>query len=291
MDRSSILEVRSQVQQVQAELQARSRYLAERGLVPQLFLLQIGDQEADRAYAASLERKGRQLGIEVRKPKQTLSPERPEQALTLVRELNCDPQLDGILLLRPLEDSALERELCQALSQTRDVDVCNPETLGRFYAGLHDEAPCTAEACLRFLRYLDYDCRGKQVLIVGRSPVVGRPLAELFLRAQAAVSLVHSQSTGSRELVQTQDLVVLAAGRRQLPLLDHLRSGQLVLDVGIHSGPDGQLQGDADAEELIARGISVSAVPGGVGALTSLILLERVIRRAETRLLAGAQDL
>ncbi len=265
------------------ELTGRIAACREAGVQPALAVLRVGESDADLSYEKGIRKRCDMLGIVVRR---TVLAENctQEELLGAVDQANIDPQIHGILLFRPLPKHLDEREVMQHILPAKDVDAVTMLSAAGLYMGDPNAfAPCTAEAVMRILHYYDIPCAGKRAVVIGRSAVIGRPVSLLLLGENATVTICHSYSQDLPAIVREADIIVAAAGKREMIGKDHLRAGQVVLDVGIHAREDGTLCGDVnypEAEELAA---AVTPVPGGVGAVTTAVLLEHVVRVAESR--------
>lgn len=255
-------------------LQDESAALRARGVTPCLAIVRAGERDGDLAYERAARKRCEALGIEVRSV--VLDADAPREALLdTIAALNADVSVHGILPLRPLPHDA---EVCAALAPEKDVDGVTGASMAALYAGAGTgSAPCTAEACLALLKHYEVPLAGRRAVVIGRSLVIGKPVAMLLLRENATVTIAHSKSENLSALCREADILIVAAGKAGLIGGEHLRAGQTVIDVGIHDAPDGTLCGDvrfAEAEPLVG---AITPVPGGVGAVTTAILAEHVI--------------
>ena len=248
-----------------AGLAPRVRALRKRGVTPTLVILRVGAQEESRAYERAAKKACTAAGVE------SFTVELPESAqmdavLHAVRSINAEPGVHGALLLRPMPFARTERAACRALAPEKDVDGVTPASLAAVFAGEAGAfAPCTARAVLELLDYYGIDPAGKRVAVVGRSLVVGRPLAMLLTARDATVTLCHSR---------TRDLPGVCRGA------DCFAPGQTVIDVGTNATPEG-LRGDVDFAAAQGVASAVSPVPGGVGRVTNAVLALHTIEAAE----------
>jgi len=262
-------------------LALRVQALRDRGTVPALAVLRVGDPPGGAAYENSILKRCAKTGVEVRR---RLIPE--DQAGTrlpdAIREINADPSIHGCLLLRPLADRAAELEAQALLSPEKDVDGMTPLSLSAVFTGRGSGfPPCTARACLELLDYYRVPLRGRRAVVVGRSLVVGRPLAMLLQARDATVTICHSQTQGLAEICREADILISAAGRPGLVDRACLRPGQVVVDVGTSAGGDGSLRGDVRFDEAEPVAAAITPVPGGVGAVTTAVLCGQVVEAAE----------
>lgn len=258
-----------------APLAERSRKLADWGAAPCLAIVRVGARQDDLAYESAAVRRCGVCGVTARRIALPADIP-PRRLLRELSALNADEGVHGILLLRPLpfDDTAA----CAALAPEKDVDGLTPASMASLYAGTGPGfAPCTAEACVALLRHYNIPIAGRRVTVVGRSLVIGKPAAMLLLRENATVTVAHSRTEHLAEVCREADILIVAAGREGLIGAEHVRAGQTVLDVGIHTAPDGTLRGDVrfrEAEPIVA---ALTPVPGGVGALTTALLCRHTV--------------
>jgi methylenetetrahydrofolate dehydrogenase (NADP+)/methenyltetrahydrofolate cyclohydrolase len=268
---------------VMESLKSRTAALAARGAVPVLGILRVGEKEADRAYEGSAIRRCEAAGVRVRS---RVFPGDVPEALLLdsLRSLNEDRAVHGILVLRPLPAHIDDAAVRETLLPEKDVDGITEGSLAGVFTGgkFRGFPPCTAEACVELLSHHRIGVEGRRAVVVGRSLVVGRPAAMLLMHRNATVTLCHTRTGNLAAVVREGDIVIAAAGRPESLGRDCFREGQSVIDVGIHVKPGGGLCGDVrfdEAEQVVA---ALSPVPGGVGPLTSVLLVRHVIQAAET---------
>lgn len=263
------------------ELAPRILALGKAGVTPTLAVLRVGARPDDLAYEAGAEKRCRQLSIGFRS---VVLPETVTQAAVLdaIRSINADRSIHGCLLLRPLPKAMDERMLTNSLSPDKDVDGMTEASLAGVFTGSGTGyAPCTAQACMELLRYYGVGVSGKNVVVVGRSLVVGRPVSMLLMAQNATVTLCHTRTVDLPGLCQKADILVAAAGRAELLTGDYFSAGQTVLDVGMQMGPKGTLTGDVafDQAEPIVK--AITPVPGGIGAVTTAVLMRHIVEAAE----------
>ncbi|TRV78291.1 bifunctional 5,10-methylenetetrahydrofolate dehydrogenase/5,10-methenyltetrahydrofolate cyclohydrolase [Streptomyces sp. 130] len=197
-----------------------------------------------------------------------------------LRRLSDDPQVHGVILQTPLPAGAALEDLASAIAPEKDVDGANPLSLGRLAAGLPAFAPATAEAVVRLLEHHEVELAGRHAVVVGRSTVVGKPAAHLLLDRDATVTVCHSRTADLAAVTRTADVLVAAVGRAGLLTADHVRDGAVVIDVGTNPTPDGGLVGDVDPAAAERAG-GLTPVPGGVGPVTTALLLRHTVQAAE----------
>lgn len=258
--------------------------LLKKGIVPTLAILRVGKREDDLSYERGAMKRCAQVGIEVKQVVLDGDIDN-EQFLKKLEELNQDDRVDGILMFRPLPKQLDEEVATRLLAVEKDIDGNTQGSLAGIYANTGDGfAPCTAEAVMAILNYYGIEMAGKKAVVIGRSLVIGRPVAMLLMHKQATVTICHSRSKKIDKISRKADILVAAAGQMQSIDRNYIKEGQIVIDVGIHWDEKAQkLCGDVvtnDVEEVVA---AVTPVPGGVGAVTTSILAKHVLEAAIKR--------
>lgn len=245
---------------------------------PCLAAVSVGAQPDDLAYLRSIALSAEHCGVTVR-PVPLPADCAPETLTDTLRALSADGAVHGVLLLRPLPAALRAQEILDTLDARKDVDGMTTASLGALVTGAAGFAPCTAEACMELLRAHDIDPAGKRVTVVGRSLVIGRPAALLLTRADATVTLCHRKTPDLAARCRDADILLAAAGAPGLITRDFVRPGQIVLDAGATALPDGTLRGDVAPD---AAAIAVcTPVPGGIGSVTTALLLRHTVQAAE----------
>lgn len=245
---------------------------------PCLAAVSVGAQPDDLAYLHSIAQAAEGCGVAVR-PFPLPADCAPETLTDTLRALSADGAVHGVLLLRPLPAALRAQEILDTLDARKDVDGMTTRSLGALVTGAAGFAPCTAEACMELLRAHDIDPAGKRVTVVGRSLVIGRPAALLLTRADATVTLCHRKTPNLAARCRDADILLAAAGAPGLITRDFVRPGQIVLDAGATALPDGTLRGDVAPD---AAAIAVcTPVPGGIGSVTTALLLRHTVQAAE----------
>ncbi len=243
---------------------------------PCLALLLVGDNEASTHYVALKAKMAAKVGINTREF--ALPAAVSESALVAtIEELNNDPAVDAILLQLPLPAHINTPKMLMAISPKKDVDGFHPYNVGLLHMGLSGIQPCTPRGIMALLAEYKINVSGKRALVIGRSNIVGTPMAALLKRADATVTLAHSKSQNLRELIAEADIVVSAAGKAGLVHGSMLKSGAIVIDVGQNYGSDGTLCGDVDFISAEKKAAYITPVPGGVGPLTIAFLLKNAL--------------
>lgn len=245
---------------------------------PCLAAVSVGAQPDDRAYLRSIALSAAGCGVTVR-PVPLPADCAPETLTDTLRALSADGAVHGVLLLRPLPAALRAQEILDTLDARKDVDGMTTRSLGALVTGAAGFAPCTAEACMELLRAHGIDPAGRRVTVVGRSLVIGRPAALLLTRADATVTLCHRKTPDLAARCREADILLAAAGAPGLITRDFVRPGQIVLDAGATALPDGTLRGDVAPD---AAAIAVcTPVPGGIGSVTTALLLRHTVQAAE----------
>ncbi len=263
---------------------ARCEALKAKGITPTLAVVRVGAREDDLSYERGVMTRCGKVGVAVR---QYLLPAdaAQEQLLDVIAGINADPAIHGCLLFRPLPKQFDDRTIRAALSPEKDIDgITDGSLAGVFTNTAIGYPPCTAQACLEILRHYDLPLSGKRAVVVGRSLVVGKPAAMMLDRQNATVTLCNSRTQNLPALCKEADILVVAMGKMGFIGGDCLREGQVVVDVGIHVNAEGKLCGDvrfAEAEPVVG---AITPVPGGVGTVTTSVLVSHVVDAAEKTL-------
>ena len=260
---------------------ARCAALREKGVVPTLAVVRVGAREDDLSYEKGVMARCAKVGVEV---KQFLLPAdaAQEELLGVIACINADPSIHGCLLFRPLPRQFDDRTVRAALAPEKDIDgITDGSLAGVFTNTVLGYPPCTAQACLEILKFYGIPLSGRRAVVVGRSLVVGKPAAMMLDRENATVTLCNSRTRDLPEVCREADIVVVAMGKAGAVGAEHLREGQVVVDVGIHVNEEGKLCGDVrfgEAEPLVE---AITPVPGGVGTVTTSVLVSHVVEAAE----------
>ncbi|MGI9145034.1 MAG: bifunctional 5,10-methylenetetrahydrofolate dehydrogenase/5,10-methenyltetrahydrofolate cyclohydrolase [Chloroflexota bacterium] len=259
------------------ELQAAA-FASRFGRQPHLALLSGADDPAAAAYARQIERQFARRGLTV-----TSGTALGAELLDVVGGLSRNDEVDGILLLTPLPNGVNAVAAVQKIDPGKDVDGQHPANLGRLAQRRPAFAPATALGGLRILQHYGVRLSGARVVVVGRSPVVGMPLAVLLIDADATVTVCHSRSINLEQLTREADVLCVAAGRPGLIGPEHVKAGSIVLDFGTHPGADGAMLGDVQTHAVAEIAGGITPVPGGTGPTTVAVLAEQTLRAAELR--------
>ncbi|WP_424135978.1 bifunctional methylenetetrahydrofolate dehydrogenase/methenyltetrahydrofolate cyclohydrolase FolD [Roseomonas chloroacetimidivorans] len=258
------------------------------GFRPGLRVVRVGDDPASVVYVRSKDRAAKEAGYD---SETILLPETVPEAelLATVRRLNADPAVDGILVQLPLPKHIDPQKVLEAVDPAKDVDGFHPVNAGRLAAGLPGLVPCTPKGVMHLLAEAGVALPGKRAVVLGRSAIVGRPMAALLVAADATVTVLHSRSRDIAEECRRAEVLVAAVGRAGMVKGDWIAPGAVVVDVGINRGLDGKLTGDVEFETARERAGWITPVPGGVGPMTIACLLENTLEAALAR--RGAMEL
>ncbi len=244
--------------------------------VPCLTVVLVGDDPASAVYVRNKDRAAREAGIEARTIRLPAATEQSE-LLALIDRLNVDPEVDGILVQMPLPPQISARAAIDAIDPAKDVDGLHPINVGRVQAGLPALAPCTPRGVMKLLEALGVALSGARAVVLGRSVLVGRPIASLLTAQDATVTLAHSRTRELAAECRRAEILVAAVGRPEMVRGDWIKPGAVVIDVGINRLGDGRLVGDCAFAECAAAAGAITPVPGGVGPMTIACLLENTL--------------
>ncbi|MCI5836354.1 MAG: bifunctional 5,10-methylenetetrahydrofolate dehydrogenase/5,10-methenyltetrahydrofolate cyclohydrolase [Veillonellaceae bacterium] len=252
--------------------------LKEQGITPGLAVVRIGDDAAASMYGSFLGKQAQAAGLFVRYCEYSAATTQRE-ALACIEELNAAADIHGILLLMPLPEQLDRQALVDALAPAKDIDGLTPTQVGRLATGRSAFVPATAAACLATLRHYDIPLAGARAVVLGRSDVIGKPVAQLLLAANATVTICHSRTRDLAAVTREADILIAAVGKAEMVTADMVREGAVLVDVGIHRRGDrtcGDIRPDA-----CAKAGTYTPVPGGIGAVTTSMMLLAVTRAAQ----------
>lgn len=282
---AQLIDGKALAKEVRAEVKARAEaFRATHNRAPGLDVVLVGDDPASQVYVRNKEKAAAKAGIAGRVHR--LPAETSEaDLLALIFELNGDDEIDGILVQLPLPDHLHDQTIIDAIDPAKDVDGLHPFNAGLLTVGRKGLRPCTPSGCMRMLRHIGCDPKGKRALVLGRSTLVGKPIALMLLEKHATVTIAHSRTEDLAARVRESDIVVAAVGRPHLVQGDWVKEGAVVIDVGINRLDDGSLTGDVEFEGAERRASYITPVPGGVGPMTIAMLLSNTVDAAEARTL------
>ncbi|OXM64640.1 MULTISPECIES: bifunctional 5,10-methylenetetrahydrofolate dehydrogenase/5,10-methenyltetrahydrofolate cyclohydrolase [Amycolatopsis] len=264
---------------IRAGVSADAAALSERGVHPRLAVVVATDDESSAWYVRSIAKTAARSGVQC-DVVDLGAGATPAGITAELERLSADPAVHGIILQTPLPGGARLEELATAIDPAKDVDGANPVSLGRLTAGLPAHPPATAAAVLALLDHYEVPLAGRRAVVVGRSTVVGKPAAQLLLARDATVTICHRHTADLAACTREADVLVVAVGRAGLITAEHAAPHAVVVDVGTNPTPDGGLAGDADAGSLSGRVAALTPVPGGVGPVTTALLLRHTITAA-----------
>ena len=275
-----VLDGKALAAQVKQEVAARVTAVKAKGVAPCLAVVLVGDDPASAVYVKSKTKDARECGIEAFDHR---LPADVSQAtlLALVAKLGADPAVHGILVQLPLPRHLDSDQVIEAIPPHKDVDGLHPDNLGRVAQGRPRFVACTPQGCMRLLALAGVQLAGANAVVLGRSVLVGKPVALLLTSANATVTLCHSKTRNLAEVVASADVVVAAIGKAELVRGSWIKPGAVVIDVGINRMPDGKLIGDVEFAAAAERASAITPVPGGVGPMTRACLLENTVLAAE----------
>lgn len=249
--------------------------LTKHNKTPGLAVVYIGDDEASEVYANTIIKKSQKAGYNSKKYTFSGSVHQ-EEVFNLIKELNNDESINGIIIQFPLPRTINQDRLKSLLSPAKDVDCVNPITVGKMFTGLDSFLPCTPKGAVKLIKSLNVDLTGKRAVVIGRSNIVGKPVAELLVKENLTVTICHSRTKNIEEHLKNADVVVAAAGKPKLIKGEHIKEKAIVIDVGTNV-VDGNLVGDVDFEKASEKASFITPVPGGVGPMTIAMLLENTL--------------
>lgn len=261
------------------EIKQAVEELKTQGITPGLAVILVGEDPASQVYVRNKEKACHEVGFysEVhRLPEDTSQ----EDLLNLIERLNNDEKIHGLLVQLPVPKHIDEKAVIHAISPKKDVDGFLPENLGSLLIGEPAFEPCTPKGCIDLIKESGIDIAGKKAVVVGRSNIVGKPVAMMLLRENATVTICHSKTRNLKEELLAADIVVAAIGRANFITGDMIKDGAVVIDVGINRLPDGKMAGDVDRASLEGRDCWLTPVPGGVGPMTITMLMKNTLESA-----------
>lgn len=253
--------------------------LKEKGVETCLAVILVGSDPASQIYVANKKKACAALGIISREyvlPETTTE----EELLSLIKELNNDKSVNGILCQLPLPYGLDERVVINAISPEKDVDAFHPSNVGKIMIGDYDFAPCTPAGIMEMLKYYDISVEGKTCVVIGRSNIVGKPMSLLLLHKNGTVTTCHSKTADLKEVCRGADILVAAVGRANFVTADMVKEGAVVIDVGMNRS-EGKLCGDVDFEAVKEKASYITPVPGGVGPMTIAMLMKNTLTAAK----------
>ena len=279
---AQILDGKALAAEIRSEVKTQVAALAEKGVSTALAVILVGDDSASQVYVRNKIKACADTGIrslEFRMPAETTQ----QELLAKIAELNADDSVDGILVQLPLPEQINADAVISAINPAKDVDGFHVANAGALVTGKQGFVPCTPFGVMRLIKKSGVDPRGKSAVIVGRSNIVGKPMALLLLAADATVTVAHSRTPDLSAVTRNADILVAAVGRAKLIKADMVKPGAVVIDVGMNRDETGKLCGDVDFSEVKAIAGSITPVPGGVGPMTIAMLMQNTVLAAQMR--------
>ena len=262
--------------QIKDELKTEVSDLKMKGIVPCLAVIQVGNDPASSVYVNNKKKACAYIGIESKayELEETIS---QEELMDLVDELNQDSSVNGILVQLPLPKHIDENAIIHAIVPEKDVDGFHPETVGNMCIGSKGFLPCTPAGVIQLLKRSNIEIEGKECVVIGRSNIVGKPMAILLLRENGTVTITHSKTENLKDVTKRADILVAAIGKPKFVTAEYVKEGAVVIDVGIHRNENNKLCGDVDFDDVVNKVSAITPVPGGVGPMTIAMLMNNCV--------------
>lgn len=265
---------------IKNELKEKVAKYKEQGIEITLAVVKVGNDPASAVYVRNKEKACEYVGINSKTlalPEETTE----EELLNVVKELNEDKNVNGILVQLPLPKHIDESKVLLTIDSTKDVDGFHPVNVGKMVIGEDTFLPCTPAGIIEMIKRTDIDIEGKECVVIGRSNIVGKPMAMLMLKGNATVTIAHSRTKDLKEVTKRADIIVAAIGKAKFVTADYVKEGAVVIDVGMDRDENGKLCGDVDFESVSKVASAITPVPGGVGPMTVTMLLVNCLRSVE----------
>lgn len=265
--------------EIKDELKEEVAELKEKGVSICLAVIQVGDDPASSVYVRNKKRACAYIGIESKAfelPESTTE----EELVSLVEELNGDPSVNGILVQLPLPAHINEDRIIRTISPDKDVDGFHPVSVGRLWIGEKGFLSCTPAGIIQLLKRSDVEIEGKECVVIGRSNIVGKPMAALLLRENGTVTVTHSRTKNLKDVAKRADILIVAIGKKQFITSEYVKNGAVVIDVGMHRDENNHLCGDVDFDDVEPVASAITPVPGGVGPMTIAMLMNNCVETA-----------
>lgn len=263
--------------QVKEQVRIETEELVKKGIKPGLAVIIVGDDPASRVYVNNKKKACEKVGFlskEFALPATTTQ----EELLALVNELNEDKEINGILCQLPLPKGLDEKAVIEAISPLKDVDAFHASNVGKIMIGDYDFLPCTPAGVMEMLHSYNIPVEGKECVVIGRSNIVGKPMAMLLLHENGTVTITHSRTKNLKEVTKRADILVAAIGKPKFVTDDMVKEGAVVIDVGMDRDENGKLCGDVDFENVKEKCSAITPVPGGVGPMTIAVLMKNTLK-------------
>lgn len=277
-----IIDGKNLAKKIRQNLKIECDELKKKGIIPKLAVIMVGDNSASKVYVKNKSKACEEVGIEY---KEYLLGEdtTQEDLINLINKLNNNKEIHGILLQSPIPRHLNINEAFKAITYSKDVDGFTPSSVGKLCIGEDTFISCTPYGIMKMFEEYNIDLTGKEVVILGRSNIVGKPLIQCCLQKNATVTVCHSKTKNLREHTKRADVIIAAIGQSKFVTEDMVKEGAVIIDVGINRGEDGKLTGDVDFENVEKKAGYITPVPGGVGPMTIAMLMSNVIKAAKNK--------
>ena len=274
---AEIIDGKNLAKEIRESLKVEANKLKEKGIIPHLSVIMVGDNDASKVYVRNKSRACEEIGIEF---KEYLLPNdtKQEELISLIEKLNKDKNVNGILLQSPIPKPLNIQEAFNTIDPKKDVDGFNPYNVGNLCIGQDSFIPCTPYGIMKMFEKYNIEIDGRKVAIIGRSNIVGKPMAQCMLAKNATVTICHSRTRELKKELKDADIIISAAGKRNMVTEDMVKEGAAIIDVGMNRNDEGKLCGDVDFEKLKEKASYITPVPGGVGPMTIAMLMSNVIK-------------
>ncbi|CDK34558.1 bifunctional methylenetetrahydrofolate dehydrogenase/methenyltetrahydrofolate cyclohydrolase FolD [Ligilactobacillus salivarius] len=282
---ATILDGRMLSKKIRTNVSEKVSLLKQEGITPKLVVILVGEDPASQVYVRNKRKTAHALGIEavdIRLPENV----EEDELIRLIDELNSDGTVHGILVQLPLPKHINENKVTYRIIPEKDVDGFHPLNIGKLFMNIPGPLPCTPRGIMEFFKEYDIPVSGKRVVIVGRSNIVGRPMAALLVNSDATVTIAHSKTKNLAEVTKQADILIVAIGKGEFIDENYVKKGAVVIDVGMNRNNDGKLVGDVNMESVSKVASYITPVPGGVGPMTIAMLMKQTVELAE-RSVAG----
>ncbi len=276
----TIIDGKALAQEIRNDLKLEVQELKEKGINPKLAVIMVGEDKASEVYVRNKSKACNELGIEFEefiKGNETTQ----KELIDLIDELNKREDIHGILLQSPIPKNLDIREAFNRIDSKKDVDGFNPINVGKLAIGEDCFISCTPYGVIKMLEAYNIEIEGKRAVVIGRSNIVGKPVAQCLLNKNATVTICHSKTRNIAEVVREADIVIAALGKTKFVTEDMIKDGAVVIDVGINRNSEGKLEGDVDFENVSKKASYITPVPGGVGPMTIAMLMNNVVKAAK----------
>jgi methylenetetrahydrofolate dehydrogenase (NADP+)/methenyltetrahydrofolate cyclohydrolase len=273
---ASIIDGKKISSEIKEELKLRVEKLSQEGIRITLAVIQVGNDPASTVYVGNKKKACEYIGIRSLSYELAESTSQ-EELLELIHKLNSDSEVNGILVQLPLPSHMNEDLIIQTISPLKDVDGFHPQSVGALSIGQKGFVSCTPAGIIQLLKRSGIEIQGRECVILGRSNIVGKPMAMLMLRENATVTICHSRTTNLKEVAKRADILIVAIGKPKFVTGDFVKEGAVVIDVGIHRDENNKLCGDVDYDDVAGHASAITPVPGGVGPMTIAMLMNNCV--------------